>query len=423
MLSQMGSFFKTNLSHVLPTMGLTPELYDEIITKCVSSLLSHCSRSDPDAGDLFGRGNSQTALDAFIKSKERIQGFTGAVTPAIPSQTLSHSIFAGSGTGVAATSTPKTNPKRKRTSNVAGDKTDPPVPSKQASGSGTSARRDDGQEDPGQRKTTKLDGTVPLAPNPSPDIFESPESTSTPLSGALGSHEIPPGGYSILPVDNQLRRSSSDLRSAPSIVMNSAPSEAYSAMSNFSSGPLPSSFQSQAYSDLLGLGNPSTSQYNPSFSLDNNPPENLNQFTASNPSSTSFPDFQNLDQSLASQYDLGSFDFSFSPNVVGVTPAPQAAPSIPAPTSTTNGLAQPPFPRPLQPGESPESYFESPDIKAAMGQLDERKQQAMQVRPQTVIHRSSLKLRPFNSSNAAHRLPPQQLPVGFSFAQTVCDGR
>lgn len=398
MLSQMGSFFKTNLSHVLPTMGLTPELYDEIITKYVSSLLSHCSRSDTDAGDLVGRGNSQTALDAFIKSKERIQGFTGAVTPAIPSQTLSHSIFAGSGTGVAATSTPKTNSKRKRTSNVAGDKPDPSAPSKEASGSGATARRDDGQDDPSQRKATKLDGTVPLAPNPSPDIFESPESTSTPLSGAMGSHDIPPGGYSALPVDNdfsQIRRSSSDLRSAPSIVMNTVPSGSYSAMSNFSSGPLPSSFQSQAYSDLLGLGNSSTSQYNPSFSLDNNPPENLNQFTASNPSSTSFPDYQNLDQSLASQFDLGSFDFSFSPNVVGVTPAPQAAPSIPAPTLTTSGLAQPPFPRPLQPGESPESYFESPDIKAAMGQLDERKQQAMQVRPQHFDTPLFLKLRPF----------------------------
>lgn len=37
MLASMGNFFKTDLGSMLPKMGMTSELYDEIINKCVSA--------------------------------------------------------------------------------------------------------------------------------------------------------------------------------------------------------------------------------------------------------------------------------------------------------------------------------------------------------------------------------------------------
>ncbi|CDZ98032.1 Protein of unknown function DUF3425 [Phaffia rhodozyma] len=91
MCSNMGTFFAEGLGSALPRIGMTPEMYDAVIT----------------------RGNSDTALDAYVISKERLQKQEPA-SPAVhdsPSEASTHS----------PSQTNSQNPKRKRGSMVEED--------------------------------------------------------------------------------------------------------------------------------------------------------------------------------------------------------------------------------------------------------------------------------------------------------------
>lgn len=374
------------------------------------------------------RGNSQTALDAFIKSKERIQGFAGAATPAIPSQTLSHSIFAGTsgGGGGANNNSPKTGgaaaPKRKRTSTLP-EKDKEGGPSKQASGLGSQKDAGDEGERNGKRRATE--GTAPATATHSPDQH-SPASTSTPQSAATGSHDLPPTGYSILSTaeftaDLPPRRSTEPVRPSSLVINSPAPAAQPSTTGYFGAdfgggaGTVPPngtshlSYQHQAYSDLLGIGSSSSApnaQYMPASGLppaQGLPTPGLTAYSqylangAAGGGTAATPGFPGFDPNLALPFDFGSaFDFSFTPGpstagpLPNPTPAQQpfAPPPPPPPppsadsSSNANAILDSPQPilRPLRPDESPEEYFESPEVRASIALQGEKQQQAMQVR-------------------------------------------
>jgi hypothetical protein len=373
------------------------------------------------------RGNSQTALDAFIKSKERIQGFTGAATPAVPSQTLSHSIFAGSGPG-GQTHSPKTTstapPKRKRTSTLP----DKDASAKQASGSGSQKEPTPSEtvvaegERSGKRRA--VSGTAPPTTTHSPDI-QSPASATTHRSapGASG-QEAPASGYSILSAANDF--SAADLpagRAPTSLVMDSSSSQQPYFAPPFNSGPLGDatgapqattshlSYQHQAYSEMLGLAQ---SQFMPSGeAAAGQPPGSMNpygQFTV--PGSTPTPvagpstaGFPNLEQPYGTPFDFSSaFDFSFSPGPSG-TPAPGVATAAAQPTAsaTVQSVDSPDGNlRQIRKDESPEEYFESADVRASIAQQGERQQQAMQL---IGYHLSNFR------ANPSYHLPPSLVPT------------